>query len=74
MLGNGRKKKLFVSVAPQKMQILPYFVSTGISTASVLACTLFPSCVLDTKPAHLPVKLDGKSEWEVIHLKAKSFP
>lgn len=54
MLDNGRKKKLFMSAALQKMQILPHFVSTGISVAAVLACTLFFSCIPVTKPAHVP--------------------
>ena len=58
-----------MSAALQKMKILAHFVSIGISTAAVLPCTLFPSCIPVTKPANLPVKLDGKSEWE-----AKSSP
>lgn len=74
MLDNGRKKKLIMSAALQKMQILPHFVSIGISTAAVLARGLLPSCIPVTKATHLTVKLDGKPEWEVIHLNANSFP
>lgn len=67
----AERKKLFMSAALQKMQILSHFISAGISTAAVPACMLSPSCNPVTKPAHLLVKLDGKSEWEAIHPKAK---
>lgn len=64
-----------MSAAFKRMQILPaleFFFPTGISTPAVLACTLFPPCICITKPAHLLVKLDSKSEQEVVHVKAKS--